>query len=122
MNSIEGYHESICAFAQTLPGNPNNPPRLHTSSNVSTFTSAPSAPLILNAIPRGRLESYATVISTRPDIGGCSGEVMTILAVRWGVPWPGVGVAASNMGSRGREEWTVMFTGMLRGTIVPANE
>lgn len=43
-------------------------------------------PSILIARPRGRVQSYATAISTRPDIGGRSGEVITTLAVPRGRP------------------------------------
>lgn len=115
-------NHTSCAFFHTRPGKPSSPPRLHASSNTSTFTSTPTAPLTSTATPLRRVGSNVTPISTRPDMGGRSGEVIVTRARARGGGAMSMSVSVSKRlsvsgegGGMGR--W--MFTGMLRGVIVP---
>ena len=69
-------------FIQTLPQRPKVPPRREISSKTSNLMSAPIAPRTSTATPLGLLTSNVTVISTSPDIGGRSGNVMVIFGRR----------------------------------------
>lgn len=106
-------------FAQTRPDSPSVPPRREISSSVSGFMSQPIAPLSSTLTPRGRVSSYATVISTTPDIGGRSGHVINIRVRRstGGIVIDSSPGSKSGSGRGGRDT----LTGILRGMIDPSH-
>lgn len=106
------YLAEPCPLAHTLPDSPNVPPRRHISSSCAGVRSHPIAPCTSTAMPRGRLSSCVTEISTSPEIGVRSGDVITILG-------PAAGASSKRL-SVGARAGRKTFTGILRGAYVPA--
>ena len=105
------YLADPCPLAHTLPDNPSVPPRRHISSSWAGVRSHPIAPCTSTAIPRGRLSSCVTEISTSPEIGVRSGDDITILG-------PAAGTSSNRL-SAGARAGRETFTGILRGAYVP---
>lgn len=113
-------HPPVCATAQTRPARPNTPPRRTACSRTSARMSAPMAPCTSTAIPYGCDTSCATWISTSPEMGGRSGDAMTMRARRGSEVNMAPDPEMSGIGPGEAGRYT--FTGILRGMTVPAGE